>query len=66
MMSNPAEINKIIIINSCGVPITVTELDTHTLVRRGQSLSAFAAGAVSGGFCSRRVGVGRLAHLVWV
>lgn len=66
LVSNPAEISKIIITNSCGVLITVTELDTHALVSAGQTLSAFAIGAVSGGFCSGKAGVCRLAHLVRV
>lgn len=30
LISNTAEINKIIIINSCGVLITMTKLDTQT------------------------------------
>lgn len=53
----------IIIINSRGVIITVTELDTHTSASAGQSLSAFAIGAVPGEFCSSGASVGRLAHL---
>lgn len=67
-IGNSAEVNKIIIVNSCGVLITVTKLDTHTHTQFSECRadSAFAVGTASGGFCSSKAGVCRLAYLVQV
>lgn len=54
LIGNSDEINKIIIVNSSGVLITVTKIDTHTQFSECRTVSAFATGAASGGFCSSK------------